>query len=177
MGSLFERTRTSVTLFGALLIFLGAAILANPGDVTAFIVRLMGFACALFGLMTFVTELLQAQSKDAIPFGTLALSGVLMMAGTGVVLFADSVAKILFILIGLLIVASGLRDIEYARTVGANDEDEHKASLRVGIITLAAGIFVMVVPAAAVRVVPIVSGVFLVLDGLSQLFLALQMEE
>lgn len=177
MSDLFKHTRTSVTLFGALLIFLGAAILANPGDVTVFIVQLVGFACALFGLMTFVGELMRAHTLDAIPFGVLAGSGGLMFLGVGVFLFPSAVAKMLFSLMGLLIVYSGLTDIAHARSVGANNEEEHKVSLRVGIVTLAAGIFLTVVPSAAVRIVPLLCGALLVLDGLSELFIALRMEE
>ncbi len=175
MPERFSHTRFSVTMTGALLVFLGAAILTNAGDVTAFFVRLVGFSCALFGVMIFIGHALRASSIDLIPFEDLVLAGVLVLVGSVVGLFPDFFAKVLFSILGILIVLSGLDDVARSRTKTADEELEEKTSLRVGIATIAVGAFVTLVPSAAVHFLPFICGVALVIDGLSELYLALKM--
>ena len=170
-------TRFTVTMTGALLVFLGAAILANAGDVTEFVVRLVGFASALFAVVIFVGHVMRAHTLDAIPFEELVGAGVLLFGGTIVALYPGLFAKVLFSVLGILIVLSGLGDILRSRALKAEDEQLQRASLRVGIVTVAIGAFVTFVPSAAVRVIPVICGVALVLDGLSEIYLALTMGE
>lgn len=171
----YDYTRFSVTMTGALLIFLGAAILANAGDVTEFVVRLVGFSCAIFAVVIFAGHLMRAQSIDAIPFGELVGAGGLLLLGAVVTLFPSFFAKVLFSLLGVVIVLSGLGDVLRSREMVANDEQLQRITLRVGIVTIAIGAFVAFVPSAALRVVPVLCGVALVLDGLSEIYLALTM--
>lgn len=161
---------------GALLVFLGAAILTNAGDVTAFFVRLVGFSCAIFGVMIFIGHALRAHAIDLIPFEDLVLAGVLVLLGSIVGLFPDFFAKVLFSILGFLIVLSGCGDVARSHTKTADEELEEKTSLRVGIVTIAVGAFIALVPSAAVHILPFVCGVALVVDGLSELYLALTME-
>lgn len=168
-------TRFSATMMGALLVFLGAAILANAGDVTEFLVRLAGSVCAICAIVIFVGQLLQAQALDAIPFEELLGAGGLLLLGTVVALFPALFAKILFSTMGVIIAASGLGDIMHARTIVTDDDQVQRVTLRVGIITVAIGVFVTLVPSAAVHAIPLVCGVALVIDGLSELYLALTM--
>ena len=170
-----EYTRFTVTMTGALLVFLGAAILANSGDVTAFVVRLAGFACAIFALVIFGGYLLRAHSMDAIPFEELAEAGILLLFGMIGALFPDGFAKVLFSVLGVLIVISGLGDIARSRKMLADDEQKERVTLRIGIVTVAIGLFVTFLPSAALRIVPIVCGVALVFDGMSELYIAMRM--
>ncbi len=169
-------TRFTVTMTGALLVFLGAAVLSNAGEVTAFIVRLVGCATATFGVVTLLGHLLRAQSIDLIPFEDVVVSGVLILIGAVVGVFPDMFAKVLFSVLGVLVVLSGLGDVARSLTKTADEEEAEKFSLRVGIITIAVGIFLTLVPSAGVHVLPVICGVALVLDGLSELYLALRME-
>ena len=164
---------------GALLIFLGAALLANPGEVTAFVVRLAGFVCAVFGGLSIAGHLLGAYSNqepiDAVPIEELAGAGLLLFGGLVVGVFPTFFANVFFSILGVLIVLSGLGDILHSRSFGADDEQEERLMLRMGIVTAAVGLFVVVLPIAAVHAVPILCGVALVIDGLSELLLALRM--
>ena len=169
-------TRFTVTMTGALLIFMGAAILANSGEVTAFVVRLLGFAAAVFGVMIFAGHFMRAHAIDAIPFEDLSIAGLLVLIGTAIAVFPNMFAKVLFSVMGILIVFSGLGDVARSRTKIADEENEEKLTLRVGIATVAVGVFVTLVPSAAIHVVPVICGVALVLDGLSELFLAMKMD-
>lgn len=168
--------RYSITLAGALLIFLGGAILSNPGDVTLFLVRLSGFACATAGIVLFIGCLMQASSMDAIPFEELLLAGFLLMFGVALFMFAGSFTKMIFSLFGVLIILSGLGDILRARKMTAEYDQVQRTTLRVGLVTIAAGIFVTIIPTVSYHVVPIICGVTLVIDGLSELFIALRIE-
>lgn len=173
-----ERTsysRFTVTLTGILLIFLGATILAHPGNVTTFLVRLAGFACAVFGGMALAGYLLRAHDIDLIPFEDIVWAGIMLFAGAIVGLFPSFFAKAFFSVLGIFIVISGLSDIAHSRSMAAIDDQKERVALRVGIITVAVGIFVTVMPIAAVNAVPILCGIALVLDGFSELFIALQM--
>lgn len=135
-------SRFSVTMTGALLVFLGVAVLANPGGVTIFVVRLVGFACAVFGVTIAAGHLLRAHAIDAIPFEELAGAGVLLLLGMVVAVFPQGFAKVLFSVLGVLIVMSGLADIARSRTMVADDDQKERVALRIGIITVATGIFV-----------------------------------
>ena len=170
-------SRFSVTMMGALLVFLGAAILANPGDVTVFMVRLVGFACAIFAIMMFVGHLLRAQAIDAIPFEEIAGAGILLLFGAVMGLFPDGFAKVLFSVLGVLIILSGLGDIARSHKMLADDEQKERVTLRIGIVTVAVGVFVALLPSAALRIFPVLCGAALVLDGLSELYIALRMGE
>lgn len=177
MQEIIVRPRYSVTLAGALLIFLGGAILSNPGGVTLFLVRLSGFACAISGIMLFAGCLMQASSMDAIPFEELLLAGFLLLFGAALAFFAPMFTKVIFSVFGVLIFMSGLGDIVRARKMTAEYDQVQRTTLRVGLVTIAAGIFVMVIPSVAYHVVPIICGIALVIDGLSELFIALRLED
>lgn len=176
MENRIAHTRFTVTMTGALLVFLGAAILSNAGEVTAFVVRLIGCATAAFGVVTLLGHLMRAQSIDLIPFEDVVASGLLIFIGAVVGVFPDMFAKVLFSALGVLVVLSGLGDVARSRTKTADEEDAEKFTLRVGIITIATGIFLTLVPSAAVHALPIFCGVALVLDGLSELYIAMRME-
>ena len=105
----------------------------------------------------------------------LAGAGVLLLGGLLVALFPSLFAKVLFSALGVLIVLSGLGDIERSRRMVADDDQVERMTLRVGLVTVAVGIGVTVMPSLALRVVPLVCGVALVVDGLSELYLALTM--
>ena len=165
-----------VTLMGALLLFLGGTILLNSGDVTEFVVRLTGFACAAYGVISMAGRVMRAWSLDAIPFEELCLAGILMLTGMAVTLYPLYFSDVIFSLLGLLVVISGMRDIAFSIKRGADEELEEKTALRIGLITVAAGVFVMFVPQAMAHVAPVLCGIVLIVDGLSELYLALRME-
>ena len=175
MSERASHTRFSVTLTGALLIFLGVAILSNPGEVTAFVVRLAGFSCAVFGAMAFAGHLLRAHTIDAVPFEDILGAGLLLFGGAIVGLFPAFFANVFFSGLGILIVLSGVNDITRSRGMVATNEQEENLTLRIGLVTVAIGVFVTVMPIAVVHAVPILCGIALVLDGLSELFIALKM--
>lgn len=177
MSERYAHTRFSVTMTGALLVFLGAAILSNAGDVTAFVVRLVGFSSALFGVMILMGHLLRAHAIDLVPFEDIVGSGFLILLGSIVGFFPNFFAKVIFSVLGILIVLSGLGDVARSRTKTADEEEDEKFSLRVGLVTIAVGVFVTLVPVAMVHAVPVVCGVALVIDGLSELYLALRMSK
>lgn len=168
-------TRFSVTMTGALLVFLGATILANTGDVTVFLVRLVGFASVVFSLVTFAGHTMRASSVDAIPFEELLGAGALLLAGSVLALFPAQFTKVLFSALGVYITASGLGDIARSREMVADDDQVERMTLRVGIVTVGVGLLVTFIPVLAVHAVPVICGVALVVDGLSELFIALQM--
>ena len=168
-------TKFTVTMTGALLVFLGAAMLANTGDITEFFVRLIGSACAVFGVMIFAGNLLKASSVDAVPFEELLDAGALLLAGLLLALFPALAAKVLVSVLGVLIALSGCGDLIRARRLLADDDQVQRMTLRIGIATVAAGLFVAALPSAVVHGLPIVCGVALVLDGLSELYIALTM--
>ena len=176
MRATAANSRFTVTLTGALLLFLGATILANAGSVTVFVVRLTGFACAIFGGVGLASRVLRASERDAVPFEELLLAGVFLLAGMVISLYPKVFANMLFSLLGVLVVFSGLGDIARAKAKTADEEQEHTVALRIGVATVAAGAFVALVPSAAMRVLPIVCGLVLIVDGLSELYLALTME-
>ena len=168
-------TRFSVTLLGALLIFLGAAILTNYDDVTVFLVRLIGFSNIVFAFVVFCRYLLRAHALDAIPFEHLLGAGGLLLLGAIIVLYPTMSSRVLCSVLGVIVVLSGVADILRSRRMVANDDQEERTTLRIGIATVAVGLFVTFVPAAA-QAILIFCGLALVLDGISELYIALNME-
>lgn len=167
-------TRFSVTMLGALLIFLGAAILTNFDDVTIFLTRLIGFSCSIFALLMFLRHFVRAHALDAIPFEQLLGAGALLFLGAVIALFPTMSSRVLCSALGMLIVLSGIADIMRSKRMVADDDQKERMTLRIGIATVATGLFVAFVPAAA-QVVLIICGLALLLDGVSELYLALRM--
>lgn len=176
MRSQIAHNRLSVTLMGALLIFLGATILVNARGLTTYVARLSGFACATYGVVSIGSRLLRASERDEVPFVELASAGVLMLAGAMLALYPGLFTHVLLSLFGMLIIFSGVGDILRARALKADAEQEVTMSLRIGIVTVAVGVFVTLMPLAAASMLPIACGIALVADGLSELYLALTME-
>ncbi len=175
MSTRFGRDRLTVALLGVLLVFLGATILANPGGTTALVVRLVGFACMVFALMSIVMQLLGAHAADFVPVAELAGAGMLLLVGTVLALYPAQFVRALFSVLGVLIVLSGIDDVMRSHRMVAADDQLERATLRIGIATIAIGLFVTFVPMAAASIVPIICGVALVVDGLSELYLAMRL--
>lgn len=157
-----------VGLLGLSSIVLGVLALAWPGRTILVLVVLLGIHLLVYGSIRFVWAL----ADDLMPQrGFVALMGVLgILAGLLVLRRPFRTVAILVLVLGLFWVFSGLVDLFNAITDRGDGSRALLAAL--GVLSVGAGVVVLLWPAMTLLALAIVAGIYLILAGVGQLVMA-----
>ncbi len=167
--------RLAVMAIGALLVVVGIAVVASPGTVTTMITQLIGVAIIVSGAFTAVPPIVRFGSIQNAPRGDLILGAGQIVLGLFIVLAPGFFVRFLFTLLGIVIVATGLADIWRANEARKLDLVDWRPEMIIGVVTLILGIFVAISPVAFVTIATMLSGIALIADGASELYLGWKM--
>ena len=96
---------------------------------------------------------------------------VFAVVGVWIVIKPDKVLAIIPIIVGIVISLHGLHNLQQAVDLCKNKYDKWWIALILGILTLGFGILLICRPFAAIDTVVMLIGVFLIYDGLSNIWI------
>lgn len=168
MSELFRHIRTHLVLSAVLTLLLGIVLTVMPGIAAETLVSVLGWLLVITGIASILSSLL-THSKP-VGQGDLVL-GLLELA-TGLVLLVRPglMMSICGIVLGLLLVLHGVRDIQSARESKALGYD-WKLPMLVGILKLVMGALVIINPFSTAALLLRVAGICLIVDGVGDLLL------
>lgn len=171
MFDLFRRVRIHVCLTAVLTVILGLILLVAPGTAIRTVFTLIGWVLVISGIVALLTS---AMSKgQPVAQGDLVLGLIQLASGLVVLLRPGFLMSFVGIVVGFLMLIHGVRDIQGAREGKALGYD-YRFPLAVGIITLILGIIVMIDPFGTASGLLRIAGIFLLLDGVSDILLILK---
>ena len=164
---LFKRTKATVILMGIALLVLGIAMLVSPIGATLLIVQVAGWTLALVGVVT----LLGCWARRALFLSQadLAIGLVETVLGMCLILWPDAFVAGIYVIIGVIILITGVNDIIEANVVFRLGLPGRGWRYVVGLLTLAAGVLVVTSPFTMAEFVMLIAGVALIFDGVTEI--------
>ncbi len=170
MGAMLKKLKTNIVISAVLCIVLGIVLVVWP-DMS------MQIACAAIGVVLLLGGIVRLVQYFVVRDGSmyaqmnLIMGIVLTVVGVWIVLKPDKVLAIIPIIIGIVIVLHGLNNLQQAITLCKEKYDKWWVALILGLLTVGFGVLLICRPFAALDTVVMLIGIFLIYDGLSDLWI------
>lgn len=170
MGNLLKRLKTNIVISAILCVVLGIVLVVWP-DLSMQIVCIAIGAVLLIGggvrLAVYFTN------KDGSMYAQMSLiTGiVLAVVGIWILIKPDKVLAIIPIIVGIVIVLHGINDLQQAVSLYKDKYDKWWVALILGLLTIGFGVLLICRPFEALDTVVMLIGLFLIYDGLSDIWI------
>lgn len=170
MGNVLKKLKKNIVISAVLCIVLGIVLVVWP-DMS------MQIACTAIGGVLLVGGVVRLVEYFVLRDGSmyaqmnLIMGIVLAVVGVWIVLKPDKVLAIIPIIIGIVIVLHGLNNLQQAVTLCKEKYDKWWVALILGLLTVGFGVLLICRPFAALDTVVMLIGIFLIYDGLSDIWI------
>ena len=171
---LFKRTKATIILMGIALLVLGIAMFVSPIGATLLIVQVAGWTLALVGVVTLLC--CWARRALLLSQADLAIGLVETVLGMCLILWPDAFVAGIYVIIGVIILITGVNDIIEANVVFRLGLPGRGWRYVVGLLTLAAGVLVVSSPFTMAEFVMLIAGVALIFDGITEIVAGVTMK-
>lgn len=172
MGS-FRRTKASVIILGIAMLLLGLAIFITPTNGVLFVTLCFGWLMLFAGIATLIGHFRHNPADRGAVDLVLAILEVII--GLLVVIFPAWWVLYVMIIIGIMILITGIYDIVDAFAFRSAGAGQFALWLVLGILTIIFGIMVFCTPFVAAEAIMIVAAVALVFDGITEIVAGVRM--
>ncbi|HIV24340.1 MAG TPA: DUF308 domain-containing protein [Candidatus Scatomonas pullistercoris] len=177
MKDFLERTKLMTELVAVLMIVLGILLLVNPGEAVLLVCRLSGVILGITGL---VLLLMSLNNRQGVERGNgldifLTVLGIILLAlGLFIVFRPGVVVGFAGVLFAVVLFVHGIGDLREMITLKQMGYSRWWVSLLCAAVTFLMGLVVLLLPFDSAALMMRIAGIFLVLDGISELYLALR---
>lgn len=167
---ILKKLKTNVIISSLLCVILGLVLLLRPGLSIQIVCTAVGAVLIISGAIRIVGYFTAGDgslySQVNLIFGI-----VFAVVGVWIVIKPHKVLAIIPIIVGIVISLHGLHNLQQAVDLCKNKYDKWWIALILGILTLGFGILLICRPFAAIDTVVMLIGVFLIYDGLSNIWI------
>lgn len=170
MESLLKKIKTNVVVSSLLCVILGVILVMRPG-------LSMRIVCTAVGVVLIVAGITRMIDYFALRDGSmyaqvnLVFGIVLAVVGVWIVVKPDTVLAIIPIIVGIVIVIHGLHNVKQAMELWRDKYDKWWVACIMGVLTVGFGVLLICRPFAAIDTVVMLIGIFLIYDGLSNIWI------
>ncbi len=168
MFEFFQKIRMQMLLTAVLTLILGIMLTVMPGIAIETLFLILGWILVITGVVSILSSLLR--HGKPIGQGDLVLGLVELATGLVVLLRPTFLVSVVGIVLGILLIMHGARDVQSARESKALGYG-WKMALTVGILTLVMGVLIIFNPFSTAKVLLRVAGIFLIVDAVGDLLL------
>lgn len=172
MDNNLPRSKGNVLLTGVVMIALGIVILVNPIGALETIVRLMGFVIIGYGVLALVPHFLNRNGANGVTTDV-GIGAIAAIVGLVMAIFPHFVVSVVWTVIGVFILLTGVLDIMESRTLRANSGALGWAATGSGVLCVLLGILVICVPMASPTLGMLVAAAALIINGITEIIFAL----
>jgi uncharacterized membrane protein HdeD (DUF308 family) len=162
-----------VLSFGIATLILGILVVARPKDTVYAFAILIGIWLFVAGLFRMVTAIADSQDTGGTRWFMAVLGLLSVIVGILFLRHTEETVTTLAFLIGLFWVVGGLLEIFTA--YGEHGAPARGFRVGMGVLAFAAGVVTLVVPHLTLGVLAVIMGIWLILYGLLQIALSLQL--
>ena len=162
--------KTNVVISSLLCVLLGLVLVLWPGLSIQIVCTAVGAVLIVSGGIRIVSYF---TAKDGSMYSQINLIfGIIFtVVGVWIVIKPDKVLAIIPIIVGIVIALHGLHNLQQAITLCKDKYDKWWIALLLGILTIGFGVLLICRPFAAIDTVVMLIGVFLIYDGLSNIWI------
>ena len=167
---LLKKLKTNVVISAALCILLGIVLVVWPGLSMQIVCTAIGAVLLIGGgvrLAAYFT------AKDGTVYSQMNLiTGIILaVVGIWILLQPDKVLAIIPIIVGIVIALHGVNNLQQAITLCKEQYDKWWVALILGLLTVGFGVLLICKPFAALDTAVMLIGVFLIYDGVSDIWI------
>lgn len=170
MESLLKKIKTNVVSSSLLCVILGLVLVFRPG-------MSMRIVCTVVGVVLLVAGVMRIMAYFAMRDGSmyaqvnLVFGIVLAVVGVWIIMKPDTVLAIIPIIVGIVIAIHGLHNLKQAMELWRDKYDKWWIAFLMGVLTVGFGVLLICRPFAAIDTVVMLIGIFLIYDGLSNIWI------
>ncbi len=170
MGNLLKKLKTNVVISAVLCILLGLVLAIWPGMSMHIVCITVGSVLIIGGLMRLVESFI---ARDGSMYTQLnMIVGIIFaVVGIWIVVKPEKVLAIIPIIMGIVIALHGLNNLQQAVSLCQDKYDKWWVALILGLVTVGFGALLIFRPFAALDTAVTLLGIFLVYDGVSDLWI------
>lgn len=170
MMDFFKGLKANYTISALLCMVLGLVLLIWPGTTTQIVCMMLGIVLLAYGIIQIAVYLF-ARERTIISQGMMLLGIVFAVIGVWILLKPEMIIMAVPVIVGVLIVIHGLHNVVQAIALQKDGYDRWWLALLFGVLTVVFGGVLIYNPFGAVELVVRMIGVFLIYDGLSDLWI------
>lgn len=170
MKQLWNTIKAGAGLGAVCFLLLGLILLIWPGTSAAFACRAIGLALLLYGGAQCI-QLLRISDRTSLGNASLVVNLVVAVIGLWVLLRPDTVLALIPIITGIILLFHGIQNLGQAMTLKAHLYSHWWAAALLGVGTVVLGVLLIVNPFSAIEITFRFIGLFLICDGLSDLWI------
>ena len=170
MESLLKKIKTNVVISSLVCVILGLVLVIRPG-------LSMRIVCTAVGVVLIVTGITRMIDYFAVRDGSmysqinLIFGIILAVVGVWIAMKPDKVMAIIPIIAGIVIAIHGLHNIKQAMELWRDKYDKWWVACIMGVLTVGFGVLLICRPFTAIDTVVMMIGIFLIYDGLSNIWI------
>ena len=170
MEKILKKLKTNVLISSLLCVLLGLVLVFWPGLSIQIVCTAVGAVLMISGVVRIVSYV---KARDgSMYFQVNLIFGIIFaVVGVWIVIKPAKVLAIIPIIVGIVIALHGLHNLQQAMDLCQSKYDKWWIALLLGILTIGFGILLICRPFAAIDTVVMLIGIFLIYDGLSNIWI------
>lgn len=170
MAQILKKIKTNVIVSALICVIIGVVLVAWPGMSVHVVCMTIGAVLVISGISRLLIFIL---NRDGSLFSQMNLiTGIIItLIGAWILFQPDTIIAMIPILVGIIIIIHGINNLQQAVTLFHNHYDKWWVALLLGIITIGFGVLLIFNPFEAVNTLVMFIGLFLIYDGLSDIWI------
>lgn len=170
MEKILRKLKTNVLISSLLCVLLGLVLVFWPGLSIQIVCTAVGAVLIISGAVRIVSYF-TARDGSMYSQVNLIFGIIFAVVGVWIVIKPDKVLAIIPIIVGIVISLHGLHNLQQAIDLCKSKYDKWWIALLLGILTIGFGVLLICKPFAAIDTVVMLIGIFLIYDGLSNIWI------
>ncbi len=170
MFQFLKNRKANYTGSAIICIIVGLVLVIWPGTSTQVVCKVLGAVLLIYGAMQILMYIL-AKERSLYSQGMLLLGVIFAVVGAWILLKPEMIIAAVPVIMGIIIVMHGLHNAAQAIKLKSLNYEKWWLALLLGILTMALGGVLIYNPFKVVDTVVRVIGIFLVYDGISDIWI------
>lgn len=170
MTEFLKGLKANYTMSAILSIIMGLVLLIWPGTTTQIVCTMLGIVLLSYGIIQIVM-FLWTREKTVFSQGILLLGIIFAVIGAWIILKPEMIIMAVPVIVGILIIIHGLHNIIQAVDLKREGYEKWWLALLFGVLTVLFGALLIYNPFSAVEVVVRMIGIFMIYDGVSDIWI------
>lgn len=170
MEKILKRVKANAVISAILCMALGLVLVVWPGISMQIVCVAVGIVLVLGGVVRLVASFANRDGSMYVQMNMI-LGVIFAVVGVWIILKPEMVLAIIPIIVGIVIVVHGVNNLQQAVSLCKTKYDKWWVALLLGILTTGLGVLLIFNPFAALDTVVMLIGVFLIYDGISNLWI------
>ena len=170
MFQFLKNRKANYTVSAIICIIVGLVLVIWPGTSTQVVCKVLGAVLLIYGAMQILMYIL-AKERSLYSQGMLILGVIFAVVGAWILLKPEMIIAAVPVIMGIIIVMHGLHNAAQAIKLKSLNYEKWWLALLLGVLTMALGGVLIYNPFKVVDTVVRVIGIFLVYDGISDIWI------